>query len=110
MQKKIKTIGFYALTILVLIALIPIVKSDYLLAAIYFAAAMLLFVRGAEEHDGAAWLFGLVGITASEYFFISTGVETFNRISLFGIMPVWLPFLWAYAFVLIKRTLVILNK
>jgi hypothetical protein len=47
---------------------------------------------------------------ASEYFFISTGVETFARNSLFGLMPLWLPFLWAYAFVVIKRAVIILSK
>lgn len=110
MSKKFRTIGFYALTIVVMIALIPIVTNDYLLAVIYFAAAMALFAFGAQKHDGAAWIFGLIGITVSEYIFISTGVETFNRISLFGVMPIWLPLLWAYAFVVIKRSLQILNK
>lgn len=45
----------------------------------------------------------------SEYFFISTGVEIFLRHSLFGIMPVWLPVLWAYGFVVISRSLKILE-
>jgi hypothetical protein len=45
-----------------------------------------------------------------EYLFISTGVETFNRNSLFGIMPLWLPLLWAYAFVAIKRSVILLNS
>ncbi len=46
----------------------------------------------------------------SEYLFIKTGVETFTRNSLFGLMPLWLPFLWAYAFVVIKRAIKILDK
>ncbi|MBU0626560.1 hypothetical protein KKH82_03935 [Patescibacteria group bacterium] len=46
----------------------------------------------------------------AEYFFVSTGVETFNRRSFMGIMPLWLPVLRAYAFVAIKRAIVILNK
>ncbi len=40
---------------------------------------------------------------ASEYFFISTGVETFIRNSLFGVMPLWLPILWGYGFIAIRR-------
>lgn len=110
MNKKVRRIGLYALTIVVMIVLIPVVTNDYLLAVIYFAVTMALFVLGAEEHDGIAWLLGLAGITTSEYFFISTGVETFNRISLFGVMPIWLPFLWAYAFVVIKRSLHLLQN
>ena len=45
----------------------------------------------------------------AEYFFVSTGAETFLRKSLFGIMPLWLPFIWAYAFVAMKRAINILN-
>ena len=46
----------------------------------------------------------------SEAFFISTGVETFTRTSLLGIMPLWLPVLWGYAFVAIKRAILILDQ
>ena len=45
----------------------------------------------------------------SEAIFISTGVETFIRNSLFGLMPLWLPFLWGYCFVAMKRAIKILN-
>lgn len=45
----------------------------------------------------------------SEFFFVSTGVETFVRNTLFGIMPIWLPFLWGYGFVDIKRAIQILD-
>lgn len=44
-----------------------------------------------------------------ESIFILTGVEVFQRNSLFGIMPLWLPFLWAYGFIAIKRTIRILD-
>ena len=44
-----------------------------------------------------------------EYFFIKTGVKTFNRNTLFNIMPLWLPFLWAYVFVAIKRIIIFLK-
>ncbi len=47
---------------------------------------------------------------ASEYVFCSTGVETFVRNSLFGLMPIWLPFLWGYGFIAIKRSVLILDK
>jgi len=36
-------------------------------------------------------------------------VETFVRNSLFGLMPLWLPFLWGYGFVAIKRGIKILE-
>jgi hypothetical protein len=111
MKGKTKRVGFYGLTIVAMIALIPLVTNDYylLLAYILFPLGLYWFC-GAEKHDGTAYLFGLIGITISEYFFISTGVETFNRTTLLGVMPLWLPFLWAYAFVVIKRTLHILDR
>lgn len=55
-----------------------------------------------------ALVFGFVVITFFEYIFVSTGVETFVRNSLFGIIPLWLPFLWAYGFVAIKRSVTLL--
>jgi hypothetical protein len=110
MPKKIKMIGLYALTIGAMIALISVISSDYILALVYVVVAATVLTIKPERHDYAAYLLGLIGITISEYFFISTGVETFSRISLFGVMPLWLPFLWAFAFVLIKRTLHLLDR
>ena len=110
MFNKISAIALYAASVAVMIALIPLVQDDYLLTAIYIAFIVgLLFIKS-EKNDLLALIFGLVSITASEYFFVSTGVETFTRNSLFGVMPLWLPFLWAYAFVTIKRSLRILDR
>ncbi len=92
-----------------MIGLIPLVLNDYYLAGIYILIAIAALAIRRERNDLVAYLFGLIIITISEYFFISTGVETFARNSLFGVMPLWLPFLWAYAFVVIKRSLRILS-
>jgi len=107
-QKAIK-IFLNALPIALMIGLIPLVENDFVLTLLYIFVAGFSFAIRRERHDYIAYLFGLVAITASEYFFIQTGVETFTRTSLFGIMPLWLPFLWAYAFVAIKRSLKILG-
>jgi hypothetical protein len=45
----------------------------------------------------------------AEALFISTGVETFERKTLFGIMPLWLPFLWAYIFFALRRAVLALE-
>ena len=61
---------------------------------------------------GYILLFAIAGFVLMMIFasiFISTKVETFNRNSLFGVMPLWLPFLWAYTFVTIKRVINILK-
>ena len=93
-----------------MIGLIPIILNDYLLMIIYILIAWVSFVIKRDRHDFLAYAFGLVVITLSEYFFIQTGVETFVRDSLFGVMPIWLPFLWAYAFVVIKRSLLLIDN
>jgi hypothetical protein len=91
--------------IVFMIALIPVIASDYTLLAVYVLIALASLVIAHEKYDWLAYALGLVVMTVSEYFFIQTGVETFHRVSLLGVMPVWLPALWAYAFVALKRSL-----
>ena len=93
-----------------MIGLIPLVSNDYVLTALYaLIIAVSLFVK-LEKNDLIILAFGFVIMLVSEYIFISTGVETFVRNSLFGLMPLWLPFLWAYGFVAIKRSVEVINK
>ena len=108
MQKAGK-IFLNALPILVMIGLIPLVRNDYLLTLFYVGIIIMLlvFVK-CTKNDMVAFLFGFIVITFFEYIFVSTGVETFTRNSLFGVMPLWLPFLWAYGFIVIKRSVEIL--
>jgi len=110
MLKKILSIIPYAIPVLVLIGLIPLIQNDYILTLVYIFFIIALLLIKKEQHDIAALVFGLIVITTSEYFFVSTGVETFTRNSFLGVMPLWLPFLWGYAFVTIKRSLRILDK
>lgn len=100
----------YILPILAMIGLIPLIVNDYILAMVYLIFARVLLATRRQKNDLLAYLFGLFGITLAEYLFVSTGVETFSRQSLLGVMPVWLPLLWAYAFVTIKRCLRILDR
>ena len=89
--------------IVVMILLIPLIRNDYVLSLVYAVIIGLILWRTYERHDETALIVGLIGMFIIESFFISTGVETFNRNSLMGIMPIWLPILWAYGFVTIKR-------
>lgn len=110
MLKKVSLIALNILPILVMLGLIPLIANDYVLFFVYIAIIIIsLFIR-IEKNDLAALIFGILGMTASEYLFVSTGVETFNRNSLFGLMPIWLPVLWGYGFVAIKRSVEIINK
>jgi hypothetical protein len=99
-----------AIPIILMIALIPFVKNDYLLTGIYALIIAAAFIIKYERKDYLFFIFGFVIMIIAEYFFVSTGVETFVRNSLFGLMPLWLPALWAYAFVAMKRAIIILGK
>lgn len=109
MKKTIK-IFFHLVPILIMIGLIPLVQNDYLLTLYYIMIIILsLKIIKCTKNDFIVLLFGFVVMIIFEYFFITTGVEIFKRNSLFGLMPMWLPFLWSYGFVVIKRTVEILN-
>ena len=93
----------YFLTVLALVGLIPFIVNDYILAAIYAGFIVAFATLKKQRGD---WIFIAVGFIAlffGENFFISTGVETFNRTSLFDIMPLWLPLLWSFIFLVMKR-------
>lgn len=102
-DEKILAISLEATPVIVMVLLIPLVLNDYILAALYLLITCVSFVVKREKNDIAIYFFGLVIMTISETFFLTTGVETFTRTTLFGIMPIWLPLLWAYGFVAIKR-------
>lgn len=91
-----------------MIVLIPVIKSDYLLAVLYILIIAATLVIKYEEKDLLTLIFGFFIMIFAEYFFVMTGVETFVRNSLLGVMPVWLPILWAAAFVAIKRAISVL--
>jgi len=94
---------FYAAVIVIMVALVPIIKNDYALTGIYSVFILSAVVFKKERSDFMFLTIGFFGLMLGEYFFVSTGVETFNRNSLFGIMPLWLPFLWAFIFLSMKR-------
>ena len=109
-MNKAYQIFLNAIPILLMIGLIPFVPNDYILTLMYviIIAVSLAFKR--TPNDILVLAIGFVLMTLFEYLFISTGVETFNRNTLFGLMPFWLPFLWGYGFVAIKRSIETLNK
>ncbi len=109
-MKYLYQIILYLLAIFVMIALVPFIVNDYVLTAVYllFIVAALLLKK--ERVDYTSLALGLVSTTLGEYFFISTGVEQFSRTTLFGVIPLWLPFLWSFIFLSIKRVFWILVK
>lgn len=107
-MKKTRSIFFNALPILVMVGLIPLISNDYVLSTVYIFIIGLYFLLNYNKKEGTVFLFGLLFMIVSEYVFISTGVETFTRNSLLGVMPLWLPLIWGCGFVAIKRSVEIL--
>jgi hypothetical protein len=108
-MKRIKKILINALPVLLMIGLIPIIVNDYWLTLIYICIILVSLIVTKEKNDLIIFIFGFFIMIISEYLFISTGVETFQRNSLLGLMPLWLPFLWGYGFIVIKRSVLVLN-
>ncbi len=110
MFKKARAILVYATPVAMMIALIPFVSNDYVLTFVYVLFVVALLSTKKERHDLLALVVGFIAMTVSEYVFVKTGVETFLRNTFLGVMPLWLPVLWAYAFVSIKRVLRALDR
>jgi len=109
-KDKILQIFLNTIPVILMIAIIPVFKNDYVLTGIYVLIIAISFTIKYEKKDYLFFIFGFIIMIISEYFFVSIGVETFIRNSLFGLMPLWLPILWAYAFVVMKRVIIILDK
>lgn len=109
-MKKVSNIFINSIPILIMIGLIPFVPNDYVLTLLYIAIITTALFIKRTKNDFMVLIFGFLIITFMEFLFTSTGVETFTRTSLLWSMPVWLPFLWAYGFVAIKRSIEILNN
>ncbi len=96
--------------IMLMISLISFVSNDYILAGIYVLIILADMAVSKKRNNTVALVFGFFAMVMFEYLFVTTGVETFTRQSLLGVMPIWLPILWAYGFVSIKRAVEIIDK
>src|SRR3989344_9107885 len=97
--EKILQIVLNSVPVILMIGLVPLIKNEYSLALVYGLIIAAAFLTKYESRDIIFFLFGLIAMTVSEYVFVSSGAETFNSNALFGVMPLWLPLLWAYSFV-----------
>lgn len=109
-MKKGWHIFLNALPAIGMIALIPFVQNDYILALVDLVIVVVSLLIHREKNDLPVFVFGFVVMIICEYLFVSTGVEVFYRHTLFGLMPVWLPILWGYGFIGIKRGIRIIES
>ena len=103
MIRLLARLGLLAVPVLVMIALIPIIQNDWTLLAVYGALVASTLLMWRDRRDVIFFFFGLITLSISELFFISTGVEVFYRDTLMLGMPIWLPVLWGYGFIFIHR-------
>ncbi|HLC57341.1 MAG TPA: hypothetical protein VJH95_02095 [Candidatus Nanoarchaeia archaeon] len=102
-KKLIKASFLEFLPVIIMIALIPVIKNDWALVAVYAILIIISFFIKLEKRELTIFISSAILLTLFELLFISTGVETFKRNSLFNLMPAWLPLLWGYAMVAGKR-------
>jgi hypothetical protein len=108
-RKTLKII-FEAVPVIIMIFLIYIIKNDFILLGCFTLIIFASFFIKLEKKDILVFFFGVIIMTFFEFIFIGAGVEIFLRNSFFEIMPIWLPILWGYGFVAIKRIIKILEK
>jgi hypothetical protein len=109
LKNKIINVVLNMTPVLLMIWLIPFIKNDYYLTLVDIGIIIVSFLVRKEKGEVLVFFLGFFMMMLSEIVFVSTGVETFVRNTLFGLMPLWLPFLWGYGFVVIKRGLKILE-
>ena len=100
----------YLFIIITMVGLAVFIKNDYILTIIYSGVIVASITIKRERTDLLILTVGFLGTLIGEYLFISTGIETFNRTSFMGILPLWLPFLWSYIFLAMKRVFWMLVK
>lgn len=108
-MKKLIHIFLNAVPVILMVGLIPFVPDDGMLTVAYCVMIIIAFLVLRMRRDWKIFIFGFFVMMFFEWLFVATGVERFNRNSLFGVMPIWLPFLWGYGFIAIGRSVKILT-
>jgi|SRR3989344_3713637 len=102
MKADIKKIIPNIVPILIMIGLIPFFTNDYYLLLSYTILIVVFLKVHYEKNEYRLLLAGIIFMFIAEYIFISTGVEIFTSKTLVN-MPIWLPILWGYGFIAMRR-------
>ncbi len=109
-MKKIYKIFLIAVPVLVMMGMIPLIKNHYLLSVAFVVISAISLLVNSRPKELSVFIIGFFLMTFFEYIFVMTGVEVFYRNTLFGVMPIWLPLLWAYGFVAMDRAVKVLDR
>ena len=102
MKSNIKNIVLNTTSIIIMMGLISIIKNDYYLLLVYILVIGISLKIYYEKKEYKLLIAGIIFMFIAEFFFISTKVEVFTSQTLVN-MPIWLPVLWGYGFIVIKR-------
>ena len=91
------------LPVFVMIALIPLIRNDVALTGVYLLFILVTLAMRLDKRDVVFLATGLVVPTIGELLFVATGAEIFTRDSLIFGIPIWLPLLWGYVFIMMRR-------
>lgn len=94
--------------IFLMIGLIPLVKLDLVLTSFFAVIIVISFLIRYEKNEYIYFLIGFILMFIFEYLFIATGVEVFEKATVLAI-PFYLPVIWGYGFVVIKRGVLIIE-
>ena len=109
MMRLIARLAALAAPVMIMVAMVPVISDDWQLLGVYTILLVLTLLLGHNKRDLIFFLFGFFLLALSELFFISTGVEVFQRDILLLGMPIWLPMLWGYAFIMMHRGVTLLE-
>ncbi len=102
MKCDIKKIIQGVIPIFLMIWLIQLITNDYLILLAYIIIILIALKIHYEKNEYRLLLAGIIFMFIMEYLFVSTGIEIFTSQTLIN-MPIWLPVLWGYSFIAIKR-------
>ncbi|MBI2106119.1 hypothetical protein HYT56_04760 [Candidatus Woesearchaeota archaeon] len=102
MKKDVKKIILNIIPIFLMIFLIKVIKNDYYLLLAYAITILASLKVHYEKNEYKLLIGGIIFMFLAEYIFISTGIETFTSQTLIN-MPIWLPLLLGYGFIVISR-------
>ncbi len=102
MKPNTKKIALNIIPVFIMIGLVPLIKNDYYLFFTYIILIGVFLKIRYEKKEYKLLVAGIIFMFLIEFFFISTKVETFTSQTLVN-MPIWLPVLWGYGFISIKR-------
>ena len=109
-KELITKIVLESIPILIMLSLVYFIKDDYILAITYIFLLVGFFNVHYEKNDIKMFFLGMILMIFFELIFLNTGIEKFERTSLLNMMPIWIPLLWGYGFVVIKRISLLLNE